>query len=105
MKFLDFLNDIGIKPQKYISLARRAALRTGYNPRLLFFSHNPRKKLNYDGIDFGANFYNDFIIYKLLNPEIADEKRRNYRARALQTAIDTDNKFSPANLSLNILWT
>lgn len=102
--FSDQLRSLGIPPAKYISLARRSALRNGYNPRKLFYSTNPRKKLSYDNTDFGAVGYNDFIIYSLLTPEIADEKRRNYRARALNTALNTQSKTSPASLALNILW-
>ena len=89
---------------KYLRIAKSTAKKAGYNPKLLKFSTNPKKKLNYNGIDFGASGYGDFIIYKLTDPKIADKKRENYRKRAKKVMSETNDKFSPASLSYYILW-
>ena len=89
---------------KYLRIAKSTAKKAGYNPKLLKFSTNPKKKLNYNGVDFGASGYGDFIIYKLTDPKIADKKRENYRKRAKKVMSETNDKFSPASLSYYILW-
>jgi hypothetical protein len=101
-KFINQLNKLNIKPDEYLKIAKSTAKQAGYNPDLLKFSLS--KKLNYNGVDFGAPNYNDFIIYKLTNPEIANNKRDNYRARSKKVMEETKNKYSPASLSYYILW-
>lgn len=103
-KFYKQLEDLDIDKKLYFKMAKKSAKDAGYNPNLLKFSSNPKKKLNYDGIDFGALNYNDFIIYQLTQPEIANEKRTNYRKRAKKVMEKTNNKLSPASLSFYILW-
>lgn len=103
-KFMNQLNKLNIEPSEYLKIARQTAQKAGYNPKLLNFSDNNKKKLVYDNIDFGAVNYNDFIIYKLTNPEIAEKKRENYRKRAFKVMQETNNEYSPASLSYFILW-
>ena len=102
--FIDTLKKYGILPERYLGIARLIATKEGYDPNLLHFSKNPKKKLEYGGREFGADGYMDYILYQIMTPELAEKKRKNYRARARRTAEKTNDKFSPANLSLNILW-
>ena len=103
-KFNKQLEDLDIDKNKYLSMAKKAATNSGYNPNLLKFSSDPKKKLNYDGVNFGAVGYNDYIIYQLFQPDIAEQKRTNYRKRARKVMEATNNKFSPASLSYNLIW-
>ncbi len=103
-KFMNQLNKLNIEPSEYLKIARQTAQKAGYNPKLLNFSDNNKKKLVYDNIDFGAVNYNDFIIYKLTNPEIAEKKRENYRKRAFKVMQETNNEYSPASLAYMIIW-
>lgn len=105
MLFKNWLIKIGIEPNEYLNIVKNIANENNYDPYLLSFSNNPKKKLNYDGVNFGANLYNDFIIYNLLDgEEIANQKRLNYRKRAYKIYKQTNNKYSPSALSYNILW-
>jgi hypothetical protein len=103
-KFMNQLNNLNISPDKYLKIAKSTAKQAGYNPKLLKFSSKPNKKLEYDGVDFGAVGYGDFIIYKLTNNKIANKKREDYRKRAEKVMKETNNKISPASLSYYILW-
>jgi hypothetical protein len=102
--FIDTLKKLNIDPAMYLALVKMIASKQGYDPASLNFSKNPKKKLEYAGRDFGASGYKDFILYKLLSPDVADKKRKAYRARATKKAEETNDKYSPASLSLNILW-
>ena len=102
--FQDKLRALGINPKMYLDLAKMVATKMGYDPHSLTFSSDPKKKLCYAGRDFGASGYKDYIIYSLTKPEIANKRRESYRARATKTAEETNDKYSPAMLSLNILW-
>ena len=110
MTFLNNLENKKINPNTYLTIAKKTASSTGYNPKLISFSKNPKYKLNYDGIDFGASDYNDFILYKLLekNNEVSEgtaNKRKNaYRTRAKKVMEKTNDKYSRASLSFHILW-
>jgi hypothetical protein len=95
----------------YLTIAKMKAQHTGYNPELLKFSDDGKHKLDYNGVKFGRKGYNDFIIYaiKAHNEEITKEEalkhRRNYLARATKIKGNwKDNKESPNNLAINILW-
>jgi len=103
-KFMNQLNNLNISPDKYLKIVKSTAKQAGYNPKLLKFSSKPNKKLEYDGVDFGAVGYGDFIIYKLTNNKIANKKRDDYRKRAEKVMKETNNKISPASLSYYILW-
>lgn len=102
--FQDILIKRGIEPYIYLDIVRDRANNQGYNPSLLHFSNDEKKKLNYAGVDFGASNYKDYIIYALTEPEKATRKRENYWKRAEKVARDTRDMLSPANLSLRILW-
>ena len=108
--FLNTLRSYRINPSRYIKIVKFIAQSQGYNPERIEFSDNPNKKLSYTldngkKVHFGANGYLDYILYLILRPELAEEMRRRYRARATETALQTEDKYSPANLSLKILWT
>lgn len=102
--FENKLIEMGIDPKIYLEIAKKKALENNYDPKYLKFSTNPKKKLSYNDISFGASGYNDFIIYSLLEPFKAESKRKNYWRRASKVAIQSDNKYSPSMLALHILW-
>lgn len=108
--FIRQLDKLNIDYKEYLKIAKQTAKKAGYNPLLLNFSDKKNKKLNYNGVDFGAVNYNDFIIYKFLEKrgEIPDgmslKKQNQYRKRAYQVMVESDNKYSPASLSYYILW-
>ena len=111
MKIIDFLESKNIEPEEYLLLARRAAKKNGYDPEYLHLSDKSKFKLMYNGIHFGANLYNDYIIYSKLYKqgkftlEYINNRRKAYLARS--EAIEGDwknNKLSKNNLARNILW-
>jgi hypothetical protein len=62
-------------------------------------------------VHFGAPQYGDYIIYSYLESQkevekgTADKRRELYRARATNIKGHwKDNKYSPNNLAINILW-
>lgn len=78
---------------------------------ILTISKNPKKKFNIQigekNIDFGQKGFKDFIIYnKLLSPEEADKKRKNYISRHSKMGEDwTKNGiFTPGFWARFILW-
>lgn len=105
------LKEIGLNPDLYLKAVKIKAKNYGLFPDLLTFSKNPDKKLSYDGVDFGATGYKDFLIYNFLEskgevPEgTAIEKRNSYRSRAEGIHGNwKQEKTSPNNLAINILW-
>ena len=102
--FQDKLKQYNIDPTLYLDIARKRAYSKGYDPALLHFSRDSKKKLKYKDTNFGASGYKDYILYSLIEPDKADSRREAYWKRALRTAMETDDKYSPANLSLHILW-
>jgi hypothetical protein len=111
MGIFEFLESKNIEPDEYLLIARRAAKKHGYDQDLLHLSDKPNYKLMYNNIHFGANLYNDFIIYTLLyrqgkfTLEYINNRRKAYLARS--EAIEGDwknNKLSKNNLARNILW-
>lgn len=102
---------LGLKQDKlYLKLAKRAAKKEGYNPKLLKLAKDKKHKLSYDGVLFGAKGYKDFLLYLIQSKgdkkkiEGAFKKRINYRKRAYDVMKETNDKFSPASLSYYILW-
>lgn len=95
--------------QEFLKAAKQAAKRTGYDPALLELSGDGTHKLVYkspNGIRrFGRRGYGDFIYYSKFEPEIAAKKRNTYRKShgAITTKYGLD-KYSPNELSINILW-
>jgi hypothetical protein len=107
--FLNELQSLQISPQKYLKIARHFAKLHGYDPKNLQISDNPKKKLMYSvgdkKIHFGAVHYGDYILYSLLNPQIAEEKRSSYLSRAMKISGDwKKDPNSPNNLAIHILW-
>jgi len=95
----------------YMAIAKIKAEHTGYNPDLLEWADDDIHKLKYNGVKFGRKGYGDFIIYaiKANNGEITKEEalkhRKNYLARATKIKGKwKDNKESPNNLAISILW-
>lgn len=108
-KFKNWLINNDIDPSVYLDFIKYLAKKNGYNPKLISFSLDPKKKLNYNGVDFGAYGYNDYIIYLYLellgklSKGTAFNKRNNYRKRAFSVYQKSD-KFSPSALAFNLLW-
>jgi hypothetical protein len=110
-RFLKQLEKAGVKPQDYLRMAQRAAQRFGYPHKKIDWSDKPNKKLMIETPDgrkvyFGVVGYGDFLQYKLMgNSALADQKRRNYLARATKIKGDwRSDKYSPNNLAINVLW-
>jgi hypothetical protein len=104
MLFKDWLIKNNIDPKKYMDLVYDALIFNDLDPELINFSSNPKYKLNYDGVDFGANGYNDYLIYTLKGDKLnAFNKRLNYRKRAYDVMIRSP-KLSPSFLSYFITW-
>ena len=105
MYFITWLKNKGIEPDIYLKIAKEIANVRGYDPNLLNFADDEKHKLMYDGIKFGANGYNDFILYNILyDYKFANLKRINYRKRASKVKKQTKSPLSRASLSFNILW-
>lgn len=105
MSFYDVLISHNIEPDKYLNIAKKYAIKHGYNPNLLKFSIKNNYKLNYDGVDFGHAFYNDYIIYKMLDNNEAEEIRINYLKRSGKIkGYWKKNILSKNNLARSILW-
>jgi DNA adenine methylase len=113
-KFHKKLAEIGLTPDKYLAKAKELAKDTGYDPDKVMFCDKDNK-LMYDSPDgmrhFGNPDYSDYIIWTWLEhkgevPEgTADERRRLYRARATNIKGNwKQDKYSPNNLAINILW-
>jgi len=98
-------------PSEYLKAARANAKRYGLDPQLLTFSKDYPAKLSYNGVDFGHADYWDYLILKRYEKKgrieegNADDKRRQYLARATNIkGIWRNDKISPNNLAINILW-
>jgi hypothetical protein len=104
------LKMVGITPKAYMKAARAAAKANGYDPRALEFSDDGKAKfMIYDDEGklhrFGRVGYMDFILYSHIHKEGAEKKRKAYLARATKIKGNwKDDKFSPNNLAINILW-
>lgn len=105
-------NETEILDEKtYLKLAKLRAQIAGYDPALLKLSTDGIHKLEYNGVKFGREGYNDFIIYmyKAYKGEITQEEalkhKKNYLSRATKIKGNwKSNKESPNNLAINILW-
>lgn len=97
--------------ETYLKIAKLRAQIAGYNPDLLELSNDGIHKLEYNGVKFGREGYNDFIIYmyKAYKGEITQEEalkhRKNYLARATKIKGNwKSNKQSPNNLAMSVIW-
>ena len=108
------LHSMGYSSVAYLSAARKAARRTGYEPARLHFANN-NNKLVYESPEgnkyFGKAGYGDYLIwsYKERRGEAragyAHMKRNVFRtSHGAITKMYGLNKFSPNELSINILW-
>jgi hypothetical protein len=95
----------------YLTKARAAAKRTGYDSRALEFSDDGVHKLMiYDDEGrlrrFGRVGYGDFIIHSMAGAQsVADSKRKRFRKSHMAIKGDwKDDKYSPNWLAINILW-
>jgi len=110
MPFTKQLKKLDIDPEEYLKAAKQRAKNAGLDPNKLKFSNNPKKKLEYEGVKFGAYGYNDYIIYKFLEEKgevdkgTAKEKRNRYQKSHQALKGDWKNKLSPNALSLKINW-
>lgn len=106
------LEKIGFDRDLYLEIVKDRIKKYGLIPEKIDFSDKKNKKLVYNGnIHFGEGKYRDFIIYQFLEyigkiPEGESIKRMiNYRRRALNIKGKwRQNKTSPNNLAINILW-
>jgi DNA adenine methylase len=109
-KFHKQLEKNNITHEQYMEVANKAAKKNGYNPSMLEMSDDGNHKLTYktpEGkvVPFGKVDYNDYIIYSLTKNKFADKYKNAYRARATKIKGDwKDDKYSPNNLAINILW-
>lgn len=114
-KFIEQLNKINLDPEIYLYVAREIAKIKGYDPLLLNFSNNNKNKLMYmspEGLKhFGRIGYNDYIIYNFL--EMNNLVKKGYskikqnvfiKSHSTITKKYNLNRYSPNELSINILW-
>ena len=104
MPFVKQLKKLDIDPTEYLKTAKQRAKAAGLDANKLKFSDDPKKKLEYDGVDFGAYGYNDYIIYKLTDNAKAEQYRDRYQKSHKKIKGDWKNKLSPNELSLKINW-
>jgi hypothetical protein len=77
-------------------LGKDAVLYTSTNSKKKYSIYDPIKK---QFINFGAMGYEDFTLSR------DDEQRKRYLSRATKIKGNwKDNKYSPNNLAINILW-
>ena len=100
----------GMGSSAYLRKARANAKAYGLDPKKLKLGDG-KHKLSYDGVGFGLKTYKDFLLLSAEEkagrvPKGTAEKKRNaYRARAMKIKGDwKDNKISPNNLAIHILW-
>ena len=113
MNFQDQLKVIKYNPKTYLQQAQIKAIYQDYNYSSLQFSDDPKYKLqitnpkNGKVIKFGANGYNDYLIYMFLakKRKITIDEANNHRNNFLARMKKTDDRlYSKKNLSRNILW-
>lgn len=111
-KFHKQLAEVGLDHETYMKAVKILAKRNGYDPKLVEMSDDGVHKLVYhspEGLKrFGRVGYGDFIIWtkEELNGKVpegyADQKR--YVFRKSHSKIKDSGKFSPNQLSINLLW-
>jgi hypothetical protein len=113
--FMRQLRAMGYSRAAYLSAARKAARRAGYEPARLHFALNNNHKLVYESPEgnkyFGKAGYGDYLIWSF--KERHGDARSGY-ARMKRNVFRTShgaitkmyglNKFSPNELSIRILW-
>jgi hypothetical protein len=108
--FVKQLESLNITPAQYMKQAKQRAKNAGLNPGKLKFSDKRDKKLDYDGVHFGAYGYKDYIIYSIqekrgdVEKGTAREKRNRYQISHQAIKGNWKNTLSPNALSLKINW-
>jgi len=114
-KFAKQLEDIGLSPADYLETARAIARKRGYTT-MPDWSDNNKHKLQIKTPEghirrFGAVGYGDFLIWSWLEHKgevpkgYASQKRRVFNVSHNKIKGDwKDDKYSPNNLALKILW-
>jgi len=113
--FFDQLNDLGINKEDYLKEMKKKAKNSGYKPANLSWCLDDVHKLQYlspEGVKkFGRVGYKDFYIYQQLEkkgevPEgYANTMKNRFRkSHGEITKKHNLNKYSPNELSINILW-
>jgi len=102
--FVKELKKKNINPDQYLKQAKKQAKESGLDPNKLNFSNDPKKKLSYENVSFGASGYNDYIIYKLKGDANAEAYRDRYQKSHKAIKGDWKNKLSANALSLKINW-
>jgi DNA adenine methylase len=109
--FVEYLKEKKIQPEDYLKVVKHVATKKGYDPALLSFNTDGVHKLTYDspaGIrHFGSAKLNDYIIYVMKEGidfpvGTASKKQRAYHKRFTDGKVH--EKYSPWELSLNLLW-
>lgn len=109
-KFAKQLEALGIKPIDYLAMAQKNAHKAGLAYNLLSFSTDNKHKLqipNAEGkiVRFGASGLKDYLLYSMTHDEKADQRRSNYRKRAMKIKGDwSEDPYSPNSLALSVLW-
>jgi hypothetical protein len=109
-KFAKQLEALGIKPVDYLAMAQKNAHKAGLAYNMLSFSTDDKHKLqipNADGkiIRFGASGLKDYLIYSTIHDAKADQRRSNYRKRAMKIKGDwAKDPYSPNSLAISVLW-
>lgn len=114
-RFSKQLQEIGLSPDDYMSMAKHLAKQRGYDPELLHFSSDGDHKLVYDSPEgirrFGKVGYGDFIIWTWLEkkgkvPKGTAKKKQNVFHKSHRAMSDKYKlgKYSENELALNINW-
>jgi len=114
-KFVEQLDSIGLKPESYLKAVKHLAKESGYDPDKVELSQDGIHKVVYhspEGLKrFGRVGYGDYIIwsYKEAKRKVpkghADKKRNVFRkSHGAMSKIHNLGKYSPNELSINLLW-
>jgi hypothetical protein len=109
------LEKVGLSPSRYIQLARKKAKAAGYRPQDLTFANDGEHKLALQvgnrEVKFGRVGYGDHLIWSHLEskgrvPEGTAESRQNRFVKSHRAIKGSwrEDKHSPNNLALRILW-
>jgi hypothetical protein len=121
MTFKQHLIDIGINPDVYLKIARKAGKNNGYDPSKINFTDDDIHKLEIitpEGkkIKYGRNQYGDFILWGMFEKEglvpkgYANQKRNIFRSshgkmqEILEKRKGMKLPYSANELALKILW-
>lgn len=113
MSFEDYLKDIKFNPKTYLQQVRIKAMYLDYDWKTITFCDDDKYKLqitnpnNGKVVKFGANGYNDFIIYLYMvkKGQITYDDALKHQERFLKRMKKTDdNMYSKKNLARNLIW-